>query len=736
MGEPLKRTFHGCLTCRKRKVRCQGGNPCQNCVRMNITCHSSFENNLRVMVPTPSGQKTVGFGTQADQPKPAAAVRQPTRPLPTHSPTLQPPGPSTAVVPPASPAHPAVHSEPFVLDFSQSGSTFPLPADGLAFPPASTLAEFESLLSSESLTTDPFVSNRSWDFDFSLDPYVDYNFSPMNASETLPPTGQDGAFHDSRGARQVSLYNFCRSSDSDISATSDNEAPQTGTKEWSPRRRKKPKKTSEDPAGKQAEPSRSDSEEAKLYLKHYRDCTQSALTSKSEAKWSYHRFVIDFVSACTEQCPLRLAVLAWASRHHDPDSTAPSLSMEAWYSRAQEALVQLMALPDPTVELTKRKQVKSVADFIITTTLYLNRYDILGHDLESVDARLRQVTDWLSNHTTDLRLSAFSCKVLMWLCYLQVRISIFSVTTPHPSTLLDELLRRADYQIILERSHTYCSEVFGAVYPSDELAQDIEKIPVSVRLHETFCLLNAMLKYRSWRRVQGDGGTDRAEELASARQSAIDADIRRIDIEFGLAMLTNPTASILRHNDNHGHGGGSQPSATISRIGLNWLTVYAAFLTTKILWSRIVHPEIRTDDTSRAAVASILQIAMRLRRLKGARDHVRVLSSMLWPLPLFVASIETTDDVHADWMRLFMDQVGIQAGKEAGDACATKKTQGKTKGHTVDGSMKGGMSGGAGGDAVLQLMERIREKQDRQGARVDVEAVVQEMNRSRSVFIF
>ncbi|KAM7194759.1 hypothetical protein V8F20_007779, partial [Naviculisporaceae sp. PSN 640] len=53
----------GCLTCRKRKVRCRGGDPCQNCARMNITCHSSFDTNLRIRVSTSTGQKDVGTKT-------------------------------------------------------------------------------------------------------------------------------------------------------------------------------------------------------------------------------------------------------------------------------------------------------------------------------------------------------------------------------------------------------------------------------------------------------------------------------------------------------------------------------------------------------------------------------------------------------------------------------------------------------------------------------------------------
>src|SRR5688500_2135355 len=75
----------GCLTCRKRKVRCHGGNPCQNCSRMNITCHSSFDTNLRIRVSTPNGQKVVDTKPVSKREPAEAPKPQQQRPVPQHT---------------------------------------------------------------------------------------------------------------------------------------------------------------------------------------------------------------------------------------------------------------------------------------------------------------------------------------------------------------------------------------------------------------------------------------------------------------------------------------------------------------------------------------------------------------------------------------------------------------------------------------------------------------------------
>lgn len=41
------RSFNGCLTCRRRKVKCTGSIPCRSCTRLNLTCENSFDHSFR-----------------------------------------------------------------------------------------------------------------------------------------------------------------------------------------------------------------------------------------------------------------------------------------------------------------------------------------------------------------------------------------------------------------------------------------------------------------------------------------------------------------------------------------------------------------------------------------------------------------------------------------------------------------------------------------------------------------
>lgn len=46
-GRPRTRTFLGCLTCRRRKVKCDCSRPkCRNCERLKLSCQG-YERHLR-----------------------------------------------------------------------------------------------------------------------------------------------------------------------------------------------------------------------------------------------------------------------------------------------------------------------------------------------------------------------------------------------------------------------------------------------------------------------------------------------------------------------------------------------------------------------------------------------------------------------------------------------------------------------------------------------------------------
>ncbi|KAK1760731.1 hypothetical protein QBC47DRAFT_368043 [Echria macrotheca] len=772
-----RRTFipfsPGCLTCRKRKVRCHGGNPCQNCSRMNITCHSSFETNLRIRVSTPNGQKVVE--TKHTAKRTAEAPRQQQQ----HQQQAQRSNPHQPPQLLGTPSGYGGRNDPYVTTFQPQFSSF-----SFAQPPTTTYASEPptlqltppSSLGNVVQDLDPGQFNGVWGaFDFgAIDPDLGRDFGPrvdvggMHAPVTLPPMFEQYL----PTTPPVSNHGYAIS-DSEGS-TSSNGQLREGPKEWVPRRRKRSRKepspadvakgrsTTGAGVGAVVAPASASAssaqqrrmvDEANLY-EHFRNCTQDDFINEQDTKWSFNRFVPDFVQKCSPHSPMRLAVLAWTAKHSAIEDGAPvDPTAVGWYNQSSEQVEKLFNLPDPNLELGNLLPVTNAAEVIIATSFFLNRYDVLSGDLSLANSRLERMTRWLSKNTAALSLSPFVSKLLLWACYLQIRISIFSRDYLRFPTLLDVLGGRTDYHLILEQSHNFYLDMFGSSYPQERLAEDVERIPAALHLHETFRLLNNILRYRTLRHNQSlTSGDDlmKWEELALVKRTVED-EMQRVEADFDLAVAVNPSASVLRQgpmpnmsfstpasSSMRAGTGSTSPEPTssplppggamsmptmmmgirspptppqfqpgkLSRVSLHWLTAYAAFMTTKILWSRLVRLDIRTDETSTAAVESILQIALLLRRSEGTQLHARELPSMLWPLPLFVAGIEAVDEVRADWVKLFIS--GVQGDRGAQN----------------------------GGIKMLELLEEVRSRQDAQGRRIVVTDLMVEKGQTTDMFVF
>ncbi|KKO99193.1 hypothetical protein THAR02_08699 [Trichoderma harzianum] len=241
-------------------------------------------------------------------------------------------------------------------------------------------------------------------------------------------------------------------------------------------------------------------------------------------------------------------------------------------------------------------------------------------------------------------------------------------------------------------------------------------------------------------------------ELAEARETAINLDIRRMDTEFDLAIATNPAANALRHvatslgknivnrsSRNNTANGSLSPhsplpantSRDIDRASLQWLSCYAAFLSAKVLWSRFLYPDIRSDSTAAMATSGILKIALQLRQIhrkSRLASLMKVPRSMLWPLPIFIAGIETTDEIYADWISEFMDEMASAMN-------GSTRERSHATGEYMDTSI--GDKGESLTDhrLILILMMRVREKQDFLGRRVDVQGVMGEMDGANDIFL-
>ncbi|KAL7940844.1 hypothetical protein V8C42DRAFT_356005 [Trichoderma barbatum] len=323
---------------------------------------------------------------------------------------------------------------------------------------------------------------------------------------------------------------------------------------------------------------------------------------------------------------------------------------------------------------TSQWAIPSKAEITISSVLFLCRCDVLNGDATPVLKRLDDLKEHLTCYLDDTSLSALACKFL--------------------------------YKDILSHPHFYRFEIFGQKCAAEELVQDTKKVPVSVRTHEIFCLISNMLQYTNFLEQR---------ELAEAKETAISLDIRRMDTEFDIAIATNPTANtlyniatslgrniansfLINHAANGNQGLHSflpaDTSRYIDRASLQCLSCYVAFVFAK----------------------GTLTSQMRIPR------------SILWPLPLFIAGIETTDEIYAGWISEFIDEMASAMNGGA----RGRRHNAKEYIHASVDNIGDGLTDQR---RIVTLMMRIRESQDLLGRRVDVHGVVSETEGINDTFL-
>ncbi len=91
----------------------------------------------------------------------------------------------------------------------------------------------------------------------------------------------------------------------------------------------------------------------------------------------------------------------------------------------------------------------------------------------------------------------------------------------------------------------------------------------------------------------------------------------------------------------------------MDRTSFRYLTVTSLHYSAIILLNRVLEPNVRTDEESQLAAHAICKIAHQLRRT----GCLRTPRSLVWPLPIFIAGIETTDVVYQDWILEYIGEM-------------------------------------------------------------------------------
>jgi hypothetical protein len=141
----------------------------------------------------------------------------------------------------------------------------------------------------------------------------------------------------------------------------------------------------------------------------------------------------------------------------------------------------------------------------------------------------------------------------------------------------------------------------------------------------------------------------------------------------------------------HGHFPGFQgsPQQEVDRTIFHSLTVTALYLSATIVLNRIVEPDIRADPEAQTAAHELIHICYRLHKTK----YPQTPRSLIWPLPISIAAIEITDEIYQDWALGYFEELENWGSN-------TRKTR--------------------------ELLERVIERQQREGRRVKVRDVMED----------
>ncbi|KAJ5697589.1 hypothetical protein N7488_011273 [Penicillium malachiteum] len=198
---------------------------------------------------------------------------------------------------------------------------------------------------------------------------------------------------------------------------------------------------------------------------------------------------------------------------------------------------------------------------------------------------------------------------------------------------------------ILRGAHkklSYLSECFGDGLPQEENDEDLKK----ERCRDKFDTLSFYLsRVRTFQRWGLETSSRRDSEpllveLREAKIEALRADLARIQAECELAF---PGQRISTLNDeNIGSG--------IFHI----LTVKSLCLCATIMLHRAIGLTAQTDLESQSTAQDLISLARILRKSKCLETPC----SVIWPLPIFIAGIEISDEIYQDWIVDYMRTLG------------------------------------------------------------------------------
>lgn len=462
------RTFHGCLTCRRRKVKCDSQqSPCKTCNRLGISCTPSFPSNFK---NSSLDVHPIRKGTRATQP-----VSDKNPPVAGNQGALQTEaGPNGSLTQQSNEVNPWISDHiPSILSYGVDDIAYDLGfqpfhmGDTPSFITADVQFQPQSFNNGSLYTT---VDESSLAISSSATPATDIrcaNLFPNHMDAVSPDT-------------QHSLSPIPRISDSRRVSHWDasSQAPQAQIRDT-------------------------------VLIRHY-ESTLSTFFSVKLPQWNLYTYMLR--SQEKSNSPLWNSIMAWTSLHLARRDMNPTRKSAMYYDNASDAVQRL--LKELSIEAQSPALVsKSTSSaeqlyMVLSTTFFLSHCNVMICDRHAFSERLDALKLVLRRNweTVHGKLGSLASRLLIWLAYLDLRASLWGdpgstdQTANHNPGLLDML---DDFNALpslrsVSENQSYLSECFGDNYPSTELREDLVQEPVNATSDDIMCILSRIKAFEAW----------------------------------------------------------------------------------------------------------------------------------------------------------------------------------------------------------------------------------------------
>ncbi|KAH3662161.1 hypothetical protein OGAPHI_005409 [Ogataea philodendri] len=333
--------------------------------------------------------------------------------------------------------------------------------------------------------------------------------------------------------------------------------------------------------------------------------------------------------AC-QYVPLKYSILALSALHMSIRDATPMDLAKKYYDEALGAVMQ-----------ENFNGGKVSVELLLTTCFFLLLFDIT-RGTKHAKQILRKVWFKLqigrffeqNDSPASQNLSPYSYQILCYLLQMDIRSALFSGNISFPDYVTLSKEKKNPNIEYLKKSKSYDNQasdiarltqgvsgnIYGDSYPND-FSEDDSLIDLIVVINmRNIMTLGRIVRLRNWLNQCGNS----TEFDSSSFEKEID------DLVLENRKLVN-----LKTDRDLG-----------PNVRFSILICYALGYCAVILYDRVCRPSIRTNDRCQSAATEIMKITIELASLRNSRYP----KSQLWPFPLLIAGIETTDPIYQRWV--------------------------------------------------------------------------------------